>query len=58
MVFSMGVAMLMFSLYIGRVQIMPEHYPAFAESVRTSFIVFAVLCFGGIFASLTRGRVR
>ena len=58
MVFSMGVAMLMFSLYIGRVQIMPEHYLLFQQSMRTSFIVFAVLCFGGIFASLARGRVR
>ena len=27
------------------------------ESVRTAFIVFSVLCFGGVFASLARGRV-
>jgi EmrB/QacA subfamily drug resistance transporter len=58
MVFSMGVAMLMFTLYIGRVQIMPEYYPLFQESMKTSFIIFAVLCFGGIFASLARGKVR
>jgi len=58
MVFSMGVAMLMFALYIGRVQITPEHYPLFLESMKTSFIIFAILCFGGIFASLARGKIR
>jgi EmrB/QacA subfamily drug resistance transporter len=58
MVFSMGIAMLMFALYMGRVQITPEYYALFQESMKTSFIVFAVLCFGGIFASLARGKVR
>ena len=58
MVLSMGVVMLMFALYVGRVQITPEHYPLFLESVKTSFIIFAVLCFCGIFASLARGKVR
>jgi MFS family permease len=59
MVFSMGVAMLMFVLYnIGRVQITPEYYSLFQASMKTSFIIFAVLCFGGIFASLARGKVR
>jgi len=58
MAFSMGVAMLMFALYIGRVQITPEYYSLFQESMKTSFIIFAVLCFGGIFASLARGKVR
>jgi len=58
MVFSMGVAMLMFALYIGRVQITPEYYPLFQESMKTAFFIFAILSFGGIFASLTRGKVR
>jgi len=40
------------------VQITPEYYPLFVKSIRTAFIIFAVLCFGGIFASLARGRVR
>ena len=55
---SMGVVMLMFALYIGRVQITPEYYPLFQASMKTSFTIFAVLCFGGIFASLARGKVR
>jgi EmrB/QacA subfamily drug resistance transporter len=58
MVLSMGVAMLMFALYIGKVQITPEYYPLFQESMKTSFVIFAVLCFAGIFASLARGKVR
>jgi hypothetical protein len=57
MVISMGVSMLMFALYIGKVQITPEYYPFFQESMKTCFIIFAVLCFGGIFASLARGKV-
>ena len=58
LVFSMGIAMLMFALYMGRVQITPEYYPLFQQSMKTCFIIFAALCFGGIFASLARGRVR
>jgi EmrB/QacA subfamily drug resistance transporter len=58
MVLSMGVAMLTFTLYIGRVQITPEYYSLFQQSMKTAFIIFAILCFGGIFASLARGKVR
>jgi MFS family permease len=59
MVLSMGVAMLMFTLYnIANVQVTPEYYPLFQQSMKTSFIIFAILCFGGIFASLARGKVR
>lgn len=55
---SMGTAMLLFALYMGRVQITPEYYPLFLKSFRTAFIIFAVLGFGGIFASLARGKIR
>lgn len=55
---SMGSVMLIFSLTIGRVQITPEYYPQFLRAAHTAFILFAILCFGGIFASLARGRVR
>jgi EmrB/QacA subfamily drug resistance transporter len=58
MVLSMGIAMLMFALYVGRVEITPESYPFFLQSMKTCFIIFAILCFGGIFASLARGKVR
>jgi len=55
---SIGITMLLFTLYLGRVQITPELYPMFLKSVRAAFIIFAGFCFGGIFASLTRGKVR
>jgi len=58
MVLSMGIAMLMFALYMGRVEITPEYYLLFQQSMKTSFIIFAILCFGGIFASLARGKMR
>jgi EmrB/QacA subfamily drug resistance transporter len=58
MVFSMGVTILIFSIYIGEVQITPEYYPAFLRCLKLEFTFFAVLCFGGIFASLARGKVR
>ncbi len=56
--FSIGIAMVIFAVYIGRVEITPEHYPAFARSLEIAFIVFACLCLVGTFASLARGRVR
>jgi MFS family permease len=58
MVLSMGIVMLMFTLYMGRVQITPAYYTPFQQSMKTAFIIFAILCFGGIFASLARGKVR
>jgi len=58
LVFSMGIATLIFAIYIGSVQITPETYPLFQQSMKTSFTIFAALCFGGIFASLARGKVR
>jgi EmrB/QacA subfamily drug resistance transporter len=58
MALSMGTAMLLFSLFIGRVQITPEYYRPLLTSVHTAFIIFTVLCVGGIFASLARGKVR
>jgi MFS family permease len=55
---SMGLATLLFALYIGRVQITPEFYPSFLKTMRIAFGIFAALCTAGIFASLARGRVR
>ena len=58
MVFSMGITILIFSIYIGEVQIAPEYYPVFLRCMKLAFTFFAVLCFGGIFASLVSGNVR
>jgi EmrB/QacA subfamily drug resistance transporter len=58
MAFSMGMTILMFSIYIGKVQITPGYYPAFLRCLKLGFTLFSVLCFAGIFASLARGKVR
>jgi hypothetical protein len=55
---SMAVATLTFSVFLGRVQITPEHYDSFMQAVKAAFVVFSLLCFGGIFTSLVRGKVR
>jgi EmrB/QacA subfamily drug resistance transporter len=58
MMISMGIATLVFALYLGRVQITVEYYPIFIKSVNVAFVVFAILCFGGIFSSMVRGKLR
>jgi EmrB/QacA subfamily drug resistance transporter len=55
---SMGITMMIFSLVIGRVKIDAGNYLGFLQSERIALGIFTVLCFGGIFASLARGRVR
>jgi len=54
---SMGIVILIFSLSIGRIQITAGNFPEFVGSIRVAFIIFASLCFIGIFASLGRGKV-
>jgi EmrB/QacA subfamily drug resistance transporter len=55
---SMGIATLIFALFIGRAQIAPEYYPALIKSVRVALLVFAGLCGVGIYFSLYRGQLR
>ena len=55
---SMGIAMVLFSFHMGGARITPENYPLFLTSMRSAYSIFATLCFGGIFASLARGKVR
>jgi MFS family permease len=56
--FSMGVAMLLFALIIGPVEITSTYYPQFQTSMHVGFILFAAFCVVGVFFSLVRGRVR
>jgi EmrB/QacA subfamily drug resistance transporter len=55
---SMGLIMLILTLKIGQARLTPEVYGGFMEAFRLGFGIFTALCFGGIFASLARGRVR
>jgi membrane-bound ClpP family serine protease len=57
MILSMGIVTLLFNLFIGRVEITVDIYPAFIRSLKAAFSLFAVFCFGGIFASLARGKM-
>ena len=53
---SLGIAMMLFSLFIGRRAVTPEYHPHFLRSAHAGFIIFAVLCLAGVFASLARGN--
>ena len=55
---GMSIIMLLFSLFIGNVQISPAYYPAFLQSVRTGFLVFAGVCIVSIAFSSARGLIR
>lgn len=55
---SMGIAMMVFAIYIGEAQLTAERSPEFLKSMRTAFIIFTGLCFLGVFASLARGSMR
>ena len=56
--FSMGIATLVFALFIGRVQMTPDAFPALIKSVNIAFMIFTGLCAAGIFFSLSRGQMR
>ena len=53
--FSMGITSLVMVVYMGNVQISHEYYSDFLVSVKVNFLIFTILCFMGIFASIVRG---
>lgn len=55
---SMGIVMIIFTIYMGMVKITPEHYGSFLVSAKTAFAIFSILCSFGVLASLSRGKVR
>jgi len=55
--FSMGIAMLLLALFVGRVQITSAQHAGLLPAMRVAFAVFAALCLGGVFASLARGKL-
>ncbi len=54
--FSMGLALMVFAIFIGNVQITPLQYPALLDSIHTVFLICTALCFFGIFAALIRKK--
>jgi MFS-type transporter involved in bile tolerance (Atg22 family) len=53
---SLVLCTMLFNIIIGSMQIIPANYPQFLQSVHIVFIISAVLCFIGIFASIARGK--
>lgn len=54
---SMAIATLVVTLYLGGAELSPDQAELLVKSVKVSFSIFALTCFGGIFASLARGKV-
>jgi len=55
---SMALATLIIDFYIGNVKLNMASRDKFEDSIGTSFVVFAIICFVGIFASLARGSMK
>lgn len=53
---SMGIAMMLIALFIGKQTINPDTFPGLISGMRTGFVIFSVLSVLGIFASLARNR--
>jgi MFS family permease len=53
---SMGIAMMLISLFIGNETINPSTYPGLISAMRTGFLIFSLLSVLGIFASLARNE--
>jgi len=54
--FSMAIALMLLALYMGQEKISPDNYPQLMSSMKSAFIVFSILCFAGVFASLARNK--
>jgi len=52
MMVSMGIMMILFSLYMGQSELTPEVYPEFLSSVRTGFIIFTFISVLGLVCQL------
>jgi EmrB/QacA subfamily drug resistance transporter len=55
---SMAIAMMIFSLVMGRVEVTSDVYPRFLVSVQLVFLVLFVMSVLGVLASLSRGKIR
>lgn len=55
---SMAIAMVTFSIFIGREEITPANYDLFLHGVKVCFTISAGLCVVGVFFSFFRGKLR
>jgi len=56
MMLSMGIMMMLFSIYIGKAEITAEYYPAFLTSCQVGFTIFAVICLAGVIMQMAGRR--
>ena len=56
-IFSLGIAMLLFSVFIGDAAIGPTNALRFLTAARVACGIFSALCLVGVFASCARGNV-
>lgn len=54
--FSMAIALMLLALYMGQARINPANFPQLMSAMKSAFIIFSILCFAGIFASLARNK--
>jgi len=54
--FSMAIALMLLAIYMGQAKIDPTNYPELLGAMKSAFVIFAILCFAGIFASLARNK--
>jgi hypothetical protein len=54
--FSMAIALMLLAIYMGQAKIDPGNYPQLLGAMRSGFVIFSILCFAGIFASLARNK--
>lgn len=52
---ALAIVTVVFSIFIGQVEITPEYYPAFMAGIKFALGIFTILCFVGVFASYARG---
>ena len=56
--FSMGIAGMALALQLGEQKIHADVYPQFMNSMKITFIIFALLCLLGVYASMQRNKTK
>lgn len=55
-ILSMAIAAMIIHIYLGKAKLSKDNVEVFLQSSRVIFIIFAAICFLGVFASLARGN--
>ncbi len=52
--FSMGITMMMVSIFVGKAQITEDIYTLYMKCIRYTFIIFSFICLLGVYTSMAR----